>query len=127
VRGVGYFPQLQFEDFHAAEAENGGLTPYPGFGNNTLCLKPTCIGSASKKIFIIRNMSRIQVNYEWAIPEQYKDFVCISPAKGVLEPNAIQVLKCNFAPQAAKSWNIKIPCYYNHTDESIPLIFILQY
>ncbi|KAJ3221474.1 hypothetical protein HK099_003484 [Clydaea vesicula] len=119
VRGVGYFPLIEFEDYHSSDAENGGLVPYSGFGNNSICFKPTCIGSAAKKNFIIKNLSRISVNYEWAVPKQYESFVYIYPVRGTLAPNGVESLSCTFAPTFAKSWAIRIPCYYNHQNEEL--------
>ncbi|KAJ3413734.1 hypothetical protein HDV05_007637 [Chytridiales sp. JEL 0842] len=99
VRGVGYIPQISFDN------------------QNTLCFKPTCVGSLAKRVFQIRNTSRILVNFEWKIPEQYAPYVSITPTSGTLLPNSSQSLECAFLPNAARNWLLRLPCYYFHEIE----------
>ncbi|KAI8813741.1 hypothetical protein BJ742DRAFT_377453 [Cladochytrium replicatum] len=100
VRGLGYLPQLVFEN------------------SNTLCFKPTCIGTLAHKEFKARNNSRIYLDFQWRIPKFYVNLVSIFPASGRLAPNATIVMRCTFAPSAAKDWVLKIPCHYVHQDDS---------
>ncbi|TPX66179.1 hypothetical protein SpCBS45565_g04639 [Spizellomyces sp. 'palustris'] len=96
MRGVGYFPHLTFGT------------------QNTLCFKPTCIGAVAKRTFPARNTSRITVNFEWRIPQQYSSIISIEPMSGKLAPNSAMDLVCTFAPNVARNWVIKLPCYYHH-------------
>lgn len=96
VHGVGYFPQLSFDN------------------NNTLVFKPTCVESVSRRSFKARNSSRISVNFEWKIPEQYASFVSIEPSHGSLAPNSELSMSCSFSPVAAKNFVLHIPCYFSH-------------
>lgn len=116
AKGVGYVPLISFEDVHSIDmgmpfnAAHSNTNP----SKNTLRFKPTCIGAASKRLFVIRNLSRISVSYKWAIPKQYSSFVSITPSNGVLEPNSHETLCCVFSPKIEKNWVLKIPCYYKH-------------
>ncbi|KAJ3300829.1 hypothetical protein HK104_000022 [Borealophlyctis nickersoniae] len=96
MRGVGYYPQISFDT------------------NNMLCFRPTCIGAVAKRPFTARNTSRISVHFEWHIPLQYASFVSIEPTSGTLLPNKTMDLMCTFAPNSAKNWVLKLPCYYSH-------------
>ena len=96
VRGVGYFPQISFE------------------GNNIIHFKPICIGAIAMRKFIIRNTSRISVNFEWHIPQQYASVVSIEPLCDVLPPNSSLSLTCTFAPNNKSNFLMKLPCYYSH-------------
>ncbi|KAJ3105560.1 hypothetical protein HDU97_007902 [Phlyctochytrium planicorne] len=99
VRGVGHIPQILFEN------------------QNTLCFRPTCLGSRSSRVFTARNTSRISVDFDWRIPKQYSSFVSIEPTKGRLSPNSKQQLVCTFSPNIMKNWILRIPCYYSHDVE----------
>ncbi|KAJ1562128.1 hypothetical protein HK405_015525, partial [Cladochytrium tenue] len=96
VRGVGYVPDLSFE--------NG----------NMLCFKPTCVGTIAARTFTVQNHSRILVYYEWKIPGTYSGFVSIRPARGSLEPNGSAMLTCFLSPVAARSFLLRLPCYFSH-------------
>ncbi|ORY53838.1 hypothetical protein BCR33DRAFT_674998 [Rhizoclosmatium globosum] len=99
IRGVGFFPQLTFEN------------------QNMLYFKPTCVGTLARRNFTARNTSRIKIKYEWKIPAQYANFVSIEPTNGVLEPNKSTTLTCVFCPNTEKNWLLKIPCYYSLAPE----------
>ncbi|KAJ3334134.1 hypothetical protein HDU76_008596 [Blyttiomyces sp. JEL0837] len=101
VRGVGHFPQIVFEN------------------QNTLCFKPTCIGTVASRTFVARNTSHIFVNFEWVIPKQYANFVAVEPVHGTLAPNSSSVLTCTFSPNTAKKWVLRLPCFYYHDVETI--------
>ncbi|KAJ3219527.1 hypothetical protein HDU67_000472 [Dinochytrium kinnereticum] len=108
VRGVGYVPHISFEN------------------QNILCFRPTCIGSRSSRVFLVRNTSRITVDFEvrynyhvtWKIPKQYSSFVSIEPMVGKLMPNSKLPLLCTFTPNIMKSWVLRLPCYYSHEFKS---------
>ncbi|KAI9333355.1 hypothetical protein DFJ73DRAFT_963215 [Zopfochytrium polystomum] len=100
VRGVGYYPELSFEN------------------NNLLCFKPTCVGTVAKRTIKARNSARIQVNFEWKIPAQYAGLVSIEPVRGSLAPNSTASVTCSFSPVAAKSFLLRLPCYFSHDPPS---------
>ncbi|KAJ3049787.1 hypothetical protein HK097_009215 [Rhizophlyctis rosea] len=101
MRGVGYYPQLSFAD------------------QNALSFRPICVEAIAQRRFEVRNASRIAVNYAWQIPNHYASIVSIEPTQGTLAPNSTTHLTCTFAPNAPKSWTLRIPCYYSHEQKVV--------
>ncbi|KAJ3020998.1 hypothetical protein HKX48_009403 [Thoreauomyces humboldtii] len=96
MKGVGYFPHINFGT------------------DNTVCFKPTCVGSVAKRSFTARNTSKITVNFQWRIPRQYATIVSIEPTGGKMLPNSSMDFVCTFAPNGPRNWIIKLPCSYSH-------------
>ncbi|KAI8912237.1 hypothetical protein DFJ77DRAFT_542027 [Powellomyces hirtus] len=96
LKGVGYFPHLNFGT------------------DNTVCFKPTCIGAVAKRTFTARNTSKITVNFEWRVPQQYVSIVSVEPIGGRMPPNTSMDFVCTFAPNGEKNWIMKLPCFYSH-------------
>lgn len=96
MRGVGYVPQITFEP------------------QSILVFKPTCIGTLAKREFVARNMSRINVDFEWRIPEQFNRIVSVEPRKATLAANSSMKLTCTFAPDALRKFQLRLPCYFFH-------------
>ncbi|OAJ44042.1 hypothetical protein BDEG_27330 [Batrachochytrium dendrobatidis JEL423] len=106
MHGVGHYPRITFD------------------GNGVLCFKPTCIGAIAVRHFVIRNTSRILVNYKWHIPEQYNSVVSIEPLSGILASNSSANLICTFAPNCTSNYSLVLPCYYSHeiTNETSAIV-----
>ncbi|KAJ3162411.1 hypothetical protein HDU86_004891 [Geranomyces michiganensis] len=96
LKGVGYFPHINFGP------------------ENTVCFKPICVGSVAQRTFTARNTTKIEVNFEWRIPHQYKSIVSVEPLCGKMPPNSSMNLTCTFAPNGDKNWIMKLPCFYSH-------------
>ncbi|KAJ3035518.1 hypothetical protein HDV00_003672 [Rhizophlyctis rosea] len=86
---------------HDLQMRGVGYYPQLSFADhNALSFRPTCVGAIAQRKFEVRNASRISVNY--------------APMKGSLASNCTTYLTCTFAPNAPRSWVMRIPCYYSH-------------
>jgi hypothetical protein len=91
VRGVGFFPQLSFEN------------------QNTLCFKPTCIKTLASRTFEARNSSRIPLRFK-VFPFIQVFLLNTHSYLKVARPISILQLDINRAHQRE---NVSKQCYFN--------------
>ena len=66
---------------------------------------------STKQKFCVKNDSRIPVEYEWRVPEKYKNEVSFTPNKAILSPNEETKLVAVFTPLKKKEYQITIPLF----------------
>ncbi|XP_071942190.1 cilia- and flagella-associated protein 65-like [Antedon mediterranea] len=73
----------------------------------TLFFKPTCIGTSSRRMYNVRNISRIPLQFEWKIPPDDTSFVSVFPTHGTIMPNEIQTHEWTFTPKQHQKYVLK--------------------
>ena len=59
----------------------------------------------------MKNDSRIPIEYEWRVPEKYKNEVSFNPNKSILSPNEEAKLVAVFTPLKKKEYQVTIPLF----------------
>jgi len=90
-KAVGFLPKLR-------------IGAYDSFA-----FKPTCVGAVATREVDITNLSRINVLYEWAIPEKLRDVLCVAPQGGIARGGETVKSVWSFFPKKMKKLNLKIP------------------
>lgn len=49
--------------------------------------KPTRVGCSSTSLFAFRNPTRLPLEFEWKISQQYRKTLGVQPARGLIQPN----------------------------------------
>lgn len=78
---------------------------------------PSFVGVSLKQKLQIKNESRIPIEYEWKVPEKYKNEVIFDPKRGFLLPNEESKIITTFTPMKKKEYHINIPVYSKNTDD----------
>lgn len=60
-------------------------------GDGTLFFKPTCVGSSSERTYIIKNVTRLPLRFEWKIQSIDSMLLSVTPHGGIIQPNESQV------------------------------------
>jgi hypothetical protein len=88
-----------------------------------LFFPPTYVGVSSKQHVMIKNESRIPVQYEWKVPEKYRNEIKFAPLKAFLQPNEECKVVTTFTALKKKDYYINIPIYakniYDHIKNSV--------
>ena len=92
VRAQGHVPKLKV-----------------GF-DNSFVFKPTCVGAVTARDVDVTNLSRINVLYEWDIPEKLASTIAVEPHAGMIRGGETITSKWTFCPQQIKRLGLKIPC-----------------
>ena len=58
----------------------------------------------SKQKFPVKNQSRIPVEYEWRVPEKYRNEVSFEPSRAILMPNEQTQVQAVFTPLKRKEY-----------------------
>jgi hypothetical protein len=74
-----------------------------------LFFPPTYTGVSSKQKLIIKNNARIPLEYDWLVPNKYKDVVLFDPPRAVLQANEEKKISCTFTPLAKREYSLSIP------------------
>lgn len=73
----------------------------------TVYFKPTCLGTASTRLFEVKNTSRIPLRFSWKIPGPHFKSLSIDPSDGVILPNETQAHTFSFKPHEEEKYVIK--------------------
>ncbi|KAK7484650.1 hypothetical protein BaRGS_00024058, partial [Batillaria attramentaria] len=69
--------------------------------------KPTCVGTASKKTYTIKNVSRIPLRFEWRMKHTDARQLKVHPDCGLIPPNESQTQTWSFIPTEVKKFVMK--------------------
>jgi len=72
---------------------------------------PSFVGVSTKQKFLVKNDSRIPIEYEWRVPEKYRNEISFTPSKAILQPNEEARLVSCFTALKKKEYQINIPLY----------------
>lgn len=71
----------------------------------------------------MKNDSRIPLQYEWKVPEKYRNEVKFNPSKAYLLPNEECKITVTFTALKRKDYHINVPIYakniYDHVKNSV--------
>lgn len=71
----------------------------------------------------VKNESRIPLEYEWKVPEKYKNEIQFAPARAFLQPNEEVKVIATFTALKKKDYHINVPIYtkniYDHLKNSV--------
>ena len=70
--------------------------------DNSFVFKPTCVGAVTARDVDVTNVSRINVLYEWDIPEKLASTIAWSPAGGMIRGGETVPSQWTFCPQKIK-------------------------
>ena len=76
---------------------------------NAFVFTPTCVGAAATRDIEMRNASRINVLYEWAIPERLANVLGVSPHAGMIRGDQTIKSTWTFCPNKSRKFGFKIP------------------
>ena len=85
--------------------------PSVSFPQEKLFYPPSFTGVSTKQKFLVKNDSRIPLEYEWRVPDKYRNEVNFTPVKGLLSPNEEAKLVAVFTPLKKKEYQINIPLF----------------
>ena len=60
--------------------------------DSALFIKPTCVGATSSRLYAVRNLSRLPVNFRWTLRHSDSSVLAVCPCTGVIHPNETQVV-----------------------------------
>ncbi|XP_023578883.1 cilia- and flagella-associated protein 65 isoform X2 [Octodon degus] len=60
--------------------------------------KPTWVGCSSTSTFTFHNPSRLPLEFEWRVSQQYQQALAVQPSKGLIHPNESLTLTWIFSP-----------------------------
>lgn len=88
-----------------------------------LFFPPTFVGVSTKQNMFVKNEARIPLQYEWKVPEKYKNEIIFTPNKAVLLPNEESKIVATFTALKRKDYHINVPIYakniYDHVKNSV--------
>ena len=91
--------------------------------DSKLFFPPIYKGVSSKQQVLVKNESRIPLQYEWKVPEKYKNEIRFAPAKAFLLPNEECKIVATFTALKKKDYHINVPIYarniYDHVKNSV--------
>lgn len=67
--------------------------------------KPTQVGCSSTSLFTFSNPSRLPLEFEWRVSQQYQRMLAVQPARGLIQPNESLVSPC----LTAEGWGTGCP------------------
>jgi hypothetical protein len=91
LTGQGSVPKCELED--------GGR----------LFFKPTCLGLVTRRVFRVRNRSRIPMRFALAVPRVAAEVISVDPPHGQLNGNDVVELEWTFAPRAGQLYRFSVP------------------
>lgn len=74
-----------------------------------LFFPPTFPGVSCKQKLIVKNDSKIPIEYECIVPSKYKDVVIFDPPKALLQANEERKIITTFTPMMKKEYLISVP------------------
>ena len=109
----------------ALDARARGFFPKLRVGaDDAFVFKPTCVGAVAARDVDVTNVSRINVLYEWSIPEKLSDVLSVSPAGGMIRGGETVPSHWTFCPRKIKrlgfkvALNLRVPNSYEKNDRA---------
>ena len=93
--------------------------PKISFPSSKVFFPPSYVGVSTKQKFAVKNDARIPLEFEWRVPDKYKNEVKFEPGKAVLMPNEEANLYAFFTPLKVKEYQINIPIFARNLFEPI--------
>jgi hypothetical protein len=88
-----------------------------------LFFPPSYVGVSTKQQIFVKNDSRIPLEYQWKVPEKYKNEIRFNPQKAFLLPNEECKIAATFTALKKKDYHINVPIYakniYDHVKNSV--------
>jgi len=88
-----------------------------------LFFPPSYVGVSTKQQIFVKNDSRIPLEYQWKVPEKYKNEIRFNPQKASLLPNEECKIAATFTALKKKDYHINVPIYakniYDHVKNSV--------
>ncbi|XP_037379967.1 cilia- and flagella-associated protein 65 [Talpa occidentalis] len=66
--------------------------------SKNIFFKPTWVGCPSTSLFTFSNPSRLPLEFEWRISQQYRKMLAVQPSRGLIQPNESLTLTWTFSP-----------------------------
>ena len=60
--------------------------------NSTMYFKPTCVNTQSSRLYAVRNLSRLPINFHWKMKQSDAAVLSVHPTSGTIQPNEKQVV-----------------------------------
>mmetsp|Transcript_11363 Transcript_11363/g.14309 ORF Transcript_11363/g.14309 Transcript_11363/m.14309 type:complete len:180 (-) Transcript_11363:2499-3038(-) len=79
--------------------------------NQQLFFPPSYVGVSAKQKFPLKNESRIPVEYEWRVPDKYRNEISFDPVRAILMPNEARSVQAIFTPLKRKEYQVSIPLF----------------
>lgn len=67
--------------------------------SKSIFFKPTQVGCSSTSLFTFRNPSRLPVEFEWRVSQQYRKLLTAQPTRGLIQPNETLVSSLTHCPR----------------------------
>ncbi|KAF6113167.1 cilia and flagella associated protein 65 [Phyllostomus discolor] len=64
----------------------------------SIFFKPTRVGCSSTSPFTFHNPSRLPLEFDWRVSQQYRKTLAVQPARGLIQPNENLMLTWTFSP-----------------------------
>ena len=97
-----------------------GHTPRVTVGDaNSFVFTPTCVGASATREIEMRNASRINVLYEWAIPERLANVLGVSPHAGLIRGDQTIKSTWTFRPNKSRKFGFTIPLVLRVPDSEV--------
>ena len=93
--------------------------PKISFPSSKVFFPPSYVGVSTRQKFGVKNDARIPLEFEWRVPEKYKNEVKFEPGKAILMPNEEANLYAFFTPLKVKEYQINIPIFARNLFEPI--------
>ncbi|XP_022101804.1 cilia- and flagella-associated protein 65-like isoform X2 [Acanthaster planci] len=106
--------QLNDDSKHNRTIELLGSSGQPNIlldSEGVLFLKPTCIGTSSQHSYVIRNVSRIPLQFTWKCSQEEEALISVEPKTGTILPNEIQAHVWTFTPKEERKYVLKPYAY----------------
>ncbi|XP_048390683.2 cilia- and flagella-associated protein 65 isoform X2 [Stegostoma tigrinum] len=76
-------------------------------GNGYLYFKPTCVGSLSERSYLIKNVSRMPLYFQWKISTANSRVLSVEPTFGIIQANEALTQTWSFYPQEQRKYFLK--------------------
>ncbi|XP_072325408.1 cilia- and flagella-associated protein 65 isoform X1 [Scyliorhinus torazame] len=77
-------------------------------GNGHLYFKPTCIGTVSERLYLIKNVSRMPLYFQWKISAANSRVLSVKPNFGIIQANESLTQTWSFYPQEQQKYYLKL-------------------
>jgi len=67
----------------------------------------------------VKNDSRIALEYEWAVPEKYRNEITFEPSRACMQPNEDVSVAVTFTPLKKKEYRIIVPIFTKNISSHI--------
>ncbi|XP_067890912.1 cilia- and flagella-associated protein 65 isoform X3 [Heterodontus francisci] len=76
-------------------------------GNGYLYFKPTCVGTLSERSYLIKNVTRMPLYFQWKISATNSRVLSVEPTFGIIQPNESLTQTWSFYPQEQQKYFLK--------------------